>query len=59
MPYALILKEIAFSSNSCIMPPAYKEHPARVAQGIEHWIPNPGVARSIRAVGTNKIKACR
>ncbi len=32
---------------------------ARVAQGIEHRIPNPGVARSIRAVGTNKIKGYR
>ncbi len=52
MSSALILKDIAFSFNSSIMPPACKEHPARVAQGIEHWIPNPGVARSIRAVGT-------
>ena len=56
MSSALILKDIAFSFNSSIMPPACKEHPARVAQGIEHWIPNPGVARSIRAVGTNKFK---
>lgn len=29
---------------------------ALVAQGIEHRIPNPGVARSIRAEGTNKNK---
>ena len=28
---------------------------ALVAQGIEHRIPNPGVARSIRAEGTNNI----
>ena len=56
MSSALILKDIAFSFNSSIMPPACKEHPARVAQGIEHWIPNPGVARSIRAVGTKSQK---
>lgn len=33
-----------------------KVHKALVAQGIEHRIPNPGVARSIRAEGTNKNK---
>ncbi len=33
-----------------------KVHVALVAQGIEHRIPNPGVARSIRAEGTNKNK---
>ena len=29
---------------------------APVAQWIEHWIPNPCVASSILAGGTNKIK---
>ena len=29
---------------------------ALVAQGIEHRIPNPGVARSIRAGGTKLIR---
>ncbi len=43
-----------------MMSPCFKAiHPARVAQGIEHRIPNPGVARSIRAVGTNGIKGCQ
>ncbi len=34
------------------LPSVKKIYFARVAQGIEHRIPNPGVARSIRAVGT-------
>ncbi len=37
------------------MPPVLKAS-ARVAQGIEHRIPNPGVARSIRAVGTKPYR---
>jgi hypothetical protein len=49
------LKDIAFSVNLGMMAICKKNfRSARVAQGIEHWIPNPGVARSIRAVGTNK-----
>lgn len=38
-------------------PGLFAKQSALVAQGIEHRIPNPGVARSIRAEGTNKKKA--
>lgn len=50
------VKIVALWKNAGIIAPDSKLLIALVAQGIEHRIPNPGVARSIRAEGTNKNK---
>jgi hypothetical protein len=47
---------LRFAAVRVLYPPIAAAHHALVAQGIEHRIPNPGVARSIRAEGTNKNK---
>ena len=46
---------LAFSEESGVFSPHFPQS-APVAQGIEHRIPNPGVACSIHAGGTNEIK---